>query len=191
MGGQLPVEIAPGLLLGDFQCACDLGRLQQLGVTHVLNLAAGETRHQSVPYSQVGIELMAVAAEDEEGYPMLSQHLEESRRFMAQAGTCLVHCVAGLNRSGLVVAAQLMLTQRLTVLEAVQHCRRQRGALMLCNRSFQKQLIEFAHSQGLLGPAPGSPGAVVSEEAPEELAAPPPPPMGGRRRYRTALDQLA
>ena len=58
--------------------------------------------------------------------------------------------MAGINRSGFVAAAELMLHDRLEVLEALRRCFRARG-LVLLNQSFRKQLLQTAHQHGLLG----------------------------------------
>ena len=109
--------------------------------------------------------------EDEEKYPMLDRHLQAARAFIGPArrtGRVLVHCAAGLNRSGVLVAAERMLSTRETVLETVAHCRRARGNMVLCNESFQEQLVALARAHGRLGPAPtppSPPGAVRAKPA--------------------------
>jgi protein-tyrosine phosphatase len=62
----------------------------------------------------------------------------------------LVHCSQGINRSGVIVAAYLMLHERLPVLQVVQLCASKRHAF-LWNDSFQEQLIELAWHHSLLG----------------------------------------
>merc|ERR1712014_140519 len=112
--------------------------------------------------------------DDEEGYPMLDRHLGSARAFIAAAkstgGKCLVHCVAGISRSGVLVAAETLLSERMTVLDTVAHCRRCRGNAFLWNNSFQEQLVSLARKEGLLGASPGQAGSIVSE-------VPPPAPL--------------
>lgn len=59
-------------------------------------------------------------------------------------GPTLVHCQAGLNRSGLVAAFTLM---RLgyTAQDAIDLLRRSRDKFVLCNETFVKQLHELQH----------------------------------------------
>eukprot|EP00931_Biecheleriopsis_adriatica_P048688 TRINITY_DN28142_c0_g1_i1.p1 TRINITY_DN28142_c0_g1~~TRINITY_DN28142_c0_g1_i1.p1 ORF type:complete len:219 (+),score=34.64 TRINITY_DN28142_c0_g1_i1:21-677(+) len=170
----LPVELLPHLLLGDQLSARDIGSLKRLGVTHVLNLAGRPASNKDVNFAGCGIEHETISADDEEGYPMLARHWEQARQFISRArsggGRCLVHCVAGLNRSGVIAAAEVLLHEELPVLAAVKKCRQARGsAAYLSNKSFQVELVAFAAERGLLGPQP--PG--FSAEPPPTL---PPPP---------------
>ena len=111
-------------------------------------------------YKDVGIISLNLDADDEEGYPMLSQHLERCRAFYAECkstenGKMVIHCQAGINRSGVITAAIYMLEEQMHVLDVVKHIRRRRGNCYLWNVSFQKQLIALAKKNGLLGPKPG------------------------------------
>ena len=49
--------------------------------------------------------------------------------------------------------AELMLTEGLTVLDAVRRGKEARGVI-LTNHSFQQQLVRLARGKGLLGPQP-------------------------------------
>lgn len=153
-----PVEIGSRLYLSDAKGVHSPDRLQELGVTHVLNVAGKAATLNPELHEKMGINVLNISAEDEEGYPMLSRHLAEARSFVDQAkkakGTVVVHCVAGLNRSGVIIAAIHMLEERKSVLETVAHCRKARGNLFLCNESFQEQLVSLARSEDLLGEKP-------------------------------------
>jgi protein-tyrosine phosphatase len=59
-----------------------------------------------------------------------------------EKGKTLVHCQAGLNRSGLVAAVTLM-KQGKTAQEAIDLLRKTRSPLVLCNQTFVKQLHEL------------------------------------------------
>mmetsp|Transcript_57881 Transcript_57881/g.102689 ORF Transcript_57881/g.102689 Transcript_57881/m.102689 type:complete len:234 (+) Transcript_57881:85-786(+) len=164
---ELPVEILPHLLLGDVRSARRVEHLKSLGVTHVLNVA---------------------------GYPMLPLHLSSARAFIQEAleagGCCLVHCRGGVNRSGVVVAAELMLREQIPVLEAVNRCKEVRGLPYLSNRSFQYQLVKLAEQEHLLGPRPAGCKDGPSSPAPP---APPPraaPPPTARRYIATATSPI-
>jgi protein-tyrosine phosphatase len=54
-----------------------------------------------------------------------------------------VHCEAGINRSGTIVAAAMMYFAGMNLLDAAQQLKRQRGIIMT-NATFQEQLVEFA-----------------------------------------------
>ena len=90
---------------------------------------------------------------------MLAQHLERCRAFYAECkstenGKMVIHCQAGINRSGVITAAIYMLEEQMHVLDVVKHIRRRRGNCYLWNVSFQKQLIALAKKNSLLGPKP-------------------------------------
>ena len=175
----LPVEVAPGLLLASAKEARSLATLEAFSVTHVLNAAGPLQRGPVDEYAARGIAFEELGGEDEEGYAMLESHLDAARAFVAKArpdGVVLVHCAAGLNRSGVVVAAERMLSTREDVLSTVAHCRRRRGNMFLCNESFQAQLVALARTSGLLGPEPGHEGSVVPKFPP------PKPPLGAPRK---------
>ena len=172
---KLPVDVVPGeVYLGDAVCARDVARLSALGITHVLNAAGAAAAAPRAAYEAAGIETLVIEAKDEPGYPMLVEHLDESRAFVARAkaggGAVLVHCVQGLNRSGVLVAAEVMLSQRRTVLDAVKHVRARRGNDAVSNKTFQRDLVDLARREDLLGAPPGEPDSVVAESPPPRPA---------------------
>ena len=63
---------------------------------------------------------------------------------------CLVHCVAGINRSGFIVGGLCMLRGQRPVLEVLAELKRVRGTVLL-NQAFQLQLLNVARDHGLLG----------------------------------------
>lgn len=171
---QLPVEIMPHLFLSDARRAHDVELLGRLGITHVFNVAGAPAAGPSHAYAAAGITACNVNADDEEGYRMLAQHLAEAQAFVEAArgsgGKCVVHCVAGINRSGVLAAACLMLHHRIPVLDAVAQCRRARGNCFLWNNTFQEELVALARVESLLGPAPGAAGCRVTAVAPPQEA---------------------
>lgn len=162
---QLPVPIgkkSSWLYLGDAKCARNIPLLIEKGITHIINCASQASMHYDLDntYEISGITIMRINAEDEEGYPMLDQHLMVVERqitiWQDENPECkiLVHCTAGINRSGVLVAALLLRSENLTVLEVVRHIRLKRGNCFLWNHSFQAQLVALARREGLLGENP-------------------------------------
>jgi protein-tyrosine phosphatase len=158
----LPVELLPWLLLSDEKNARNVAKLKALGVTHVLSVngtTAYEENIMQESLESVGIVHRRIAGDDQEGYDMIGNHWDDCRAFIEDAregnevAKVLVHCVAGINRSGLISCAAHMCFERETVLKVVEHCMRRRGAV-LWNRSFQKQLCLLAAEEGLLGAKP-------------------------------------
>lgn len=132
-------------------------------------------RSSGQPFRYLGI-----AAEDEEGYDLLS-HFEAARAFIdsvhASGGKVLVHCAAGINRSGLVVVCYAMEHRGWKLLDAVRHVHKRCGlelavgnaraipdpnlyvpthpptrrGPLLTNCGFQHQLVKWARDRGRLG----------------------------------------
>ena len=170
---QLPVDITPLVYLGDAACVSDNnGRLQALGITGVLNVAAQNHKRATLQaLEEAGIAYQHIPTQDVVDYPLLAMHWEEIFQALqsltsTKNSRVVVHCHAGQNRAGLVVAAYTMLTQRLSVLETVRLVRYQRGNTALVNHGFQEQLVALARTLDLLGPAPGTPGSIVRQRAP-------------------------
>jgi hypothetical protein len=65
------------------------------------------------------------------------------RAMLQQGGSVYVHCTAGLNRSGLVVAA-VLLGSGYTAREVIAHMRCARHAHVLSNRSFAEAVERWA-----------------------------------------------
>jgi hypothetical protein len=138
----------------------------------VLDLA-GHTKEDHIwEYGELDVTYHRIEADDDEGYPMLDLHLDACQNFISKAkdgnGRCLVHCEAGLNRSGVIVAASAMLENQDNVLETVNTLCMQRGDFTLLNESFQEQLVTLARIHRLLGPPPGTAESLVKEMPPPE-----------------------
>jgi atypical dual specificity phosphatase len=81
------------------------------------------------------------------------QHFDQARQFIDRAkytrGRCLVHCAMGINRSGAICTAYILLDQQLKLLDVVRLMKQRRGTV-LWNRGFQRMLVRFARQRGLL-----------------------------------------
>lgn len=73
---------------------------------------------------------------DEKVLVMLARHVNECRNI----GPTLVHCQAGLNRSGLITALALIKTG-MKPQAAIELLREKRCAAVLCNRAFEGWLL--------------------------------------------------
>eukprot|EP00440_Ansanella_granifera_P028696 gb/GFBE01031172.1/.p1 GENE.gb/GFBE01031172.1/~~gb/GFBE01031172.1/.p1 ORF type:complete len:386 (+),score=53.52 gb/GFBE01031172.1/:1-1158(+) len=127
------------LFVGGERAANNKGRLQELGISHVLNccanlsFASGETRNQRLHLKDVRTE-------------RLLPHLAEAFAFLDEAkcsgGRCLVHCRQGASRSVSIVLAYLVMRDGLRLQEAWQLVRRSRPAARP-NRGFCQQLVDL------------------------------------------------
>ena len=150
---ELPVQIAPGVLLGDKFCAWDASKLMEThGVTHVLNCADTSAKGP-IDHESLGLRYMQLDADDDVTYDMIGRHLAEASAFIRSAreesGVCLLHCHAGVNRSGALAIAHLLMDGGLSLVDAVEFCVAARGTV-LTNQGFRLQLLRLAHREGRL-----------------------------------------
>merc|ERR1712176_580699 len=93
------------------------------------------------------LESLPINAADDENYPLLDQHLHEVEAFIlsqkALHRKVLVHCFAGINRSGAICAAYLMRQEGLSLMQAVRLMIEKRG-FVLANSGFVYQLVVLA-----------------------------------------------
>jgi predicted protein tyrosine phosphatase len=164
---QLPLEILPWLYISDLSNLRDTKRLVEMGITHVLSVNAMQPTRLADLSDRLRTEQIVhqhVPGRDEYGYDMIEQHWATCFQFLesvfvqykannASQKKVVVHCLAGINRSGLIVAAAHMVLTRTPVLEVVRNLVHQRGSV-LWNRSFQMQLCVLAAREGLLGEHP-------------------------------------
>jgi protein-tyrosine phosphatase len=105
----------------------------------------GWTNYECHPHQR----LIVVPMFDREEMPMpdgeLLQLADEVNRWCNE-GPTLVHCTAGLNRSGLVVALALM-KRGLSADAAIAHLRRKRSSEVLHNKTFERWLRAFRERQ--------------------------------------------
>ena len=170
---QLPAKITDSVYLGSALTVQNATRLESLGITAVLNMAGSRALQKDTikEYEKRGIKYRTINAQDEKSYPVLEKHWQEALEFITSSlsdgkGKCIVNCMAGVNRSGLIVAAYYMMITQTPVLETVKHIRTQRGSVALNNEGFQQQLVAMARMNDLLGPMPGTEGCIVQEEPP-------------------------
>lgn len=144
-----PCQILPKLWLGDNSSAQDKENLRRLNITAVINVAAENNSRfvddeHCVRYN--------IITHDEDDYPLLENHFQEVQKIIDLEifnRSVLLHCGAGVNRSGALMVAYLMVHQQMGLLDAIRHCYAARG-ILLTNRGFQKQLVNFARSNNLL-----------------------------------------
>lgn len=146
---KCPWQMLDFYYLGDMFAAKNTARLKALGVTHVVNCAAGD---MTADYSSTDVQCLEIKALDNFDYNM-KQHFEEAYEFIENArregGKVMVHCMAGVNRSGFITVAYVMKHLKLDLLSAIDYCVLRRG-FFLSNHTFQRQLVVFAREEHLL-----------------------------------------
>ncbi|XP_032987145.1 dual specificity protein phosphatase 13 isoform X4 [Rhinolophus ferrumequinum] len=137
-------EVWPNLFLGDAYAARDKSKLLQLGITHVVNVAAGKFQVDTGDkfYRGMPLEYYGVEADDNPFFD-LSVYFLPVARYIRTAlnfpqGRVLVHCAMGVSRSATVVLAFLMIYENMTLEEAIQTVQAHRA---ICpNSGFLRQL---------------------------------------------------
>jgi len=163
----VPVEIIPGkLYIGDADSVKEgyKENLRERRITAVLNMAANKGTPADPSYVasewKEGMKdgsflYKDIQADDDKKYPLIEKHWDEAEKFISNAISqnrpCLVHCVQGQNRSGLIVCAFYMVYKQIDIVAAVEHVRSKRGTEVLNNSGFQRQLVELARRENLLG----------------------------------------
>ena len=100
------------------------------------------------------VERTEVKMYDAHGTPDMDAASSLAKKVVAALdhGPVLVHCQAGLNRSGLITALALMHMGR-TADEAIRLLRDRRSPTVLCNRSFEQALRDFTFGDEIEGSA--------------------------------------
>ncbi|KAM7408827.1 hypothetical protein PAMA_002513 [Pampus argenteus] len=117
-------QVWPNLYIGDECVARDKAALSSLGVTHIVNAAAGRYRINTGQqfYNDLEVEYHGVEAADHPEFD-LRPFFDTAAQFIDSAlkksGKVFVHCAMGVSRSGALVLAYLMICQGLSLVEAI------------------------------------------------------------------------
>ncbi|NXS02539.1 DS13B phosphatase, partial [Oxylabes madagascariensis] len=140
-------EVWPNLYVGDLYVARDKAQLSRMGISHVVNAAAGRFRINTGPkfYNDLPVDYYGVEAEDNPNFD-LSIYFYPVAHYIRAAlnsprGKVLVHCAMGISRSATLVLAFLMICEGMSLTTAIQTVRSHRG---ICpNSGFLQQLREL------------------------------------------------
>jgi len=133
--------ILPGVFIGSVSSATDLNSLKKHQITHILTIL-----HNAQPNRFPNdIVYHVIKAIDDESTNML-EYLEEALHFIDEArskgGSVLVHCHAGMSRSGSVVIALVMRDKQISFKEAWAFVAEGRSIVRPIEH-FRKQLLLF------------------------------------------------
>ncbi|NXY42670.1 DS13B phosphatase, partial [Ceuthmochares aereus] len=140
-------EVWPNLYVGDLYIARDKEQLSRMGISHVVNAAAGRFHIDTGPkfYQDLPVDYYGVEAEDNPNFD-LSIYFYPVARYIRAAlnsprGKVLVHCAMGISRSATLVLAFLMICEDMSLADAIRTVSSHRG---ICpNSGFLKQLREL------------------------------------------------
>uniref|UniRef100_A0A665TVJ5 Dual specificity protein phosphatase n=1 Tax=Echeneis naucrates TaxID=173247 RepID=A0A665TVJ5_ECHNA len=139
-------QVWPNLYIGDESVARDKTTLSSLGVTHIVNAAAGRRRINIGQqfYRDLDVEHLSVEAADHPEFniqPFFRPATQFIDTALKKNGKVFVHCAMGVSRSGVLVLAYLMICQRLSLVEAITAVRLNRD--IGPNSGFLEQLRQL------------------------------------------------
>lgn len=141
---QKPIEVIPHVWLACAQIASNREWLASNGITHIVNCIAGEG-FKTIE----GIKALEFPSEDNQTYQIIDIHYDDVKKFVDEAldtnGNVLIHCRAGINRSGALVVAYAAEKEGCSPASIVERISKVRPYILL-NSSFRKQ-IENMKSQ--------------------------------------------
>ncbi|KAI0213508.1 Dual specificity protein phosphatase 26 [Lamellibrachia satsuma] len=139
------------LYIGGEEVARDLNFLRSSGIYHVVNCASGYANTGPDFYGK-DFSYMGFDAQDDSSYDIM-QHFQQVYDFIEKArlsgGKVLIHCLVGVNRSGVLAVAYCMLHKNLGPISAARFVKGSRK-MVLTNDGFQRRLVAFARERGML-----------------------------------------
>ncbi|XP_060092269.1 dual specificity protein phosphatase 13-like [Heteronotia binoei] len=140
-------EVWPNLYIGDLYVARDIEHLRRMGITHIVNAAAGRFHIDTGAkfYKDLPVDYYGVEADDDPNFN-LSVYFHPAAKYIRAAlnsprGKVLVHCAMGISRSATLVLAFLMICEDKTLVDALNTVRQHRGVCP--NSGFLSQLRDL------------------------------------------------
>ena len=137
------------LYLGSIEDAKNVDLLKSHNITYIINTVDDETSlspEETKSLYDDSFQYMGFSSEDAMDYPIMD-HFKETHAFIEKArennAKCLIHCMRGVNRSGVLATAHIMVKNNLGPITAAQIVYKKRG-MLLTNPSFVSQLLFYA-----------------------------------------------
>ena len=149
---QGETKLLDHLYLGSLDEAEDVNKLQNLGITHVINTVHNQTAPTTRHVYGGTFEYLGFTSVDDKRYDIM-HHFTSVFEFIERArkwgGKCFIHCLAGINRSGVLATAYVMIHKDCGPITAVKYVHEKRG-ILLSNHGFIEALILLAYERGML-----------------------------------------
>jgi protein-tyrosine phosphatase len=142
-----PDQVVDNVYLGSLRTVQNMAAVMQMNVTHVLTCG----RNLRTPFFPPPIKQLVLDVDDSEEENMnvhFSRAISFIEESVAQHGTCIVHCFAGVSRSATVVVAYLMKRSHIRFEQALAFVQEQRPAANP-NPNFRRQLVDFERYLGI------------------------------------------
>ena len=119
----------------------DKAKLKGLGISHIVNVAAGQVENYH-PDSFVYQSFDIMDSKDANIKPIFNPAINFIKRCRKMKARVLVHCIAGVSRSSSVVLAYLIQEEGWDLFTAYKHAQDNRF-IVKPNETFRLQLAEF------------------------------------------------
>lgn len=126
-------EVLPGLWQG--------GCIQGVTLPHDFDLVISLYKWEQYDLGS-NTERVEVLMYDSHDVPMVDDVVDQAYSAWKSGKKTLIHCQAGLNRSGL-VSAKVLMKDGMTAQEAINHLRQSRSELVLFNKTFEDHLLSL------------------------------------------------
>lgn len=147
-------KILNHLYLGSFEDATDVKTLSKEEITHIINTVDNYYENCQTKGEFYGSEFkyLGFTSDDHESYPIMN-HFQQCYDFIEDArqkgGKCFIHCIAGINRSGCLATAYVMIHHNIGPISAAKLVFEARGTI-LSNDGFIERLVKLAVDRDLL-----------------------------------------
>jgi len=135
--GKKPAELRPWFFLGGVKTAESKDTMQNMGITHILNVA--DNVRCFFPHDFAYLHIQIVDGGKDGG---IVDAFKPAREFVEKAknagGKVLIHCLHGVNRSATTAMAVLMQMEGLTLADAFQHVKTQRAQVAVMKGNMAK-----------------------------------------------------
>jgi len=145
-------KVLDHLYLGSYNDALEKGGLKKKGITHIINTVEQETCTTGSDFFGDEFKYLGFPSEDVANYPIMD-HFEATYKFIEDVretgGKCLIHCMRGINRSGALTVAYVMLHHNIGPISATRLVLNARK-MLLSNVGFIERLVKLAVDKDLL-----------------------------------------
>lgn len=141
-------KVVDGLYIGDFASACNLEKLQQLGITHVVTVLSGVS--EMYPNHLI-YKTLDICDRDWDSH-RIYESFDMTNTFIKKAindgGRVYVHCMCGVSRSATIVAAYLIKEYNMDSVSAVAFIKERRACINPIP-AFRKKLKNYVSYNNL------------------------------------------
>ena len=137
-------EVYPRIFMSGYGPAKEWENFEKFSITHVLTVTPYADRH----FEKDGVKYLVFEDISDNSEQSIIQYFEQSNAWIKEVLTendtnkVLVHCAAGISRSGAFICAYMIWDGQMTVMDALKKGRAQRG-MFHPNKNFEKQLLVF------------------------------------------------